>query len=131
MSYKPKFPLARAPQGLGYVMTVNVPVVGATTFNIPLEKVVKDAANDAVDAVKTRLPEIADAALPILQKQIVPPLLAQAKAAAQPLIKSNLDYGLAEAKKIGSNVALMVVLGFAIPVAASTWYLRREIRKGK
>lgn len=119
------------PQGLGWTYTFDVPGLGLQTLVLPVEKLASDATSTAISKVEQRLPEIAPKIMPVLQKKVVAPLLSQAQAAMQPLIKSNLDYATKEAEKIGTKVAMIVALGFAGTLAASTWYLRREIRKGK
>lgn len=117
--------------GLGYPFTAQIPFVGAKTFNLPLESAVEKATSQAVDQLSSELPTIIDNAMPTFQKSVFPPLVAQAKAAVQPIVKKAIDDGLVQADAIGTRVAWLTVIGLAVPLAASTWYLRREIRKGK
>lgn len=139
MSYKQRqVPL----RGLGYDFVIGTPI-GSQKFVLPVEKLANDAANIAVsnaqkglvavtDAavgeLKKRVPEITATVMPVIQKQVLPPLLKQVTDTAvnelwpqmKPKVESEIIFA-------GAILAAAMI----IPLAGVTLYLRREIRRGK
>jgi len=148
MSYVPRSPALR---GLGYAFTIDGPFGQKTTINIPIEQAAKDAASIAMTELKTQglkaaqsaapalIKSIVPALLPVIQKDLLPPLIDQGRTALvskiwpalEPQVRNEMTFAIGEAKGIAVTAALLVTLGICIPIAVSTLYLRREIRKGK
>ena len=145
-------------RGLGLSYGVDIPGVGSTKLNIPVEKIAADmsnlalstlkggmnqAADMAVGELKKQMPVIAGAAvgelqkqtpkivgslMPVLQKQVLPPLLKQVQDVAVNELWPKMQPKVRE-EVIFAGIVLAGAL--ILPLAGMTLYLRREIRRSK
>lgn len=103
---------------LGYDLAIKTPV-GTQTISVPLEEMVKKAIDTGWPILQTRL------------EQEFPKLLGQAQDAVvtqlwpkmQPKLRSEINYGLGEARKTGYLIGAMIVAS----VFAAAWW----VKKGK
>lgn len=132
----------RGANGLGYSFTVDYGI-GKQKVSVPIEQMVQDAsamavqqihagmneaAGAAVGVLKGKMPEIAEAVMPIMKTKVLPPLLAQVTDTAvnklwpqmQPKVRTEVIFA-------GAVLAAAML----VPLAVSTLYLRREIRRGR
>jgi hypothetical protein len=92
-------------QGFGYDFTVNLPVVGAQTISLPIEKLVNDAANMAVSAgwpplqakLEAEFPKLLQQGLAAGQKAVVNQLWPQ----IEPKLLADARTVVGEAEKVG------------------------------
>lgn len=132
----------RATNGLGYSFTVDYGI-GKQKVNVPIEQMVQDAGNlavaqikqgtsdaatAAVGVLKQRMPEIADAVMPIMKTKVLPPLLAQVTDTAVNKLWPEIQPKVRTEVYVAGAVLATAML---LPLALSTLYLRREIRRSR
>ena len=121
---------------LGYALTFNVPGVGTQKIFIPLENAISDAENLALVQLKTKgipaaeaaLPGLAKKAMPILKKDVLPPLLKQATDQVTTKLWPALK---PEVQSVATSTALLFGLAIALPIGVSTWWLTKQVRRSK
>jgi len=100
--------------------TISIPAIGTkkVSIDVPLEKMVKSAANEAISAawpaLKKTLEKEAETELPKLIKQNLPTVMAM----VQPAVRKEIDHAISKGTKIGAILGIAIVGSI---VASAIW----------